>query len=178
MSVITNMPGDRQITLQSHIAADATLHQQNALADRMFAILDRQKARYELTGKIEELDRHKLMLQRMKDDEVEAEKGYQKKQATLRAQIKACVDETERLGKEGYDKHMASGRRGNYKPDGARSSAISGAEKQAKLYQEHIEKNEAEKQVEISNFEKTKQRFREEIAKLEADIGFRKQLLG
>lgn len=177
ISVITNMPGDRQITAQCHIASDASTAEVNALMDRMWSVIDRQKARYEMEGKEADLDVVRKTLQRMEQDFAMAESVYQREQAELRTKSATALEAGEEAAKRAYDEHVNSGRHGRFKLQGARASEVARARQVADAYEEQRKKAEAERSKYIDNIETSRARFREDIARLEGEIARRKALL-
>lgn len=163
MSVVTNMPGDRQFTLQCFVASDAPLDEQNGLADRMFRMVDRQKARYEIEGIVAELTLHNTKLAEMEEDYARTEGEFQRAQDTLRTQIAVCAEAEKDARDMGYSAHVSGGRRGDYHPKGHVLQSINTSQAQAKMYKDQLAKNVAEREKYILSIETNRQRFKDEI---------------
>jgi len=140
MSVVMNIPGERQITLQSFVAVDESLEVQNALADRMNMIADRQRSKYlikdfeaELASKLDEIKFRQVDYQR----QVEAR---DKRIAEANERISVFKEQVDEITKEGYEAHVAAGRAGAYTPKGQIVSRINGATAAAKMEEDKIKK--------------------------------------
>lgn len=178
MSVVMNMPGDRQATLQCFVAQEDGEEAANQLLDRMFRIADRQRARYELVDLSEQLAQHQRSLANFDADFARIEMDFAKKKVEREAEIEAYIAEAERLHKEGYDKWYESGRRGDYVPQGSTKQAIDVARGAAKKVHADIEKAEAERTVALGGIHESQKRYAGEIKRLKVEIDVRKVMLG
>lgn len=178
ISVVTNTPGDRGITIQTYIAADASIAEQNALIDRMMKILDRQKAKYELPSIKDEMELHEKTLARMEVDLKEVEHTFNRDQAKRRAELtalkrsleeeteaslqrhaeraaalKRSIDDQERARKtafdEGYNEWSASGRSGSYEPQGHRKVNLERMDTEMSTRQEAYAAHMASKDAQV-----------------------------
>lgn len=173
ISVVTNMPGDRGITVQTHVALDVPLEEQDRIIDRMFRLVDRQKARYELPDVEDELALHQKTLARMEEDLKGVDHEHNVAQARRRAELKALsreLDEAEETAKRahestlshmartleeytakreaefaaGYDEFTKGGRQGSYEPTGHRRVNLDRMDKQIADFKAQIaEKRDA-----------------------------------
>lgn len=236
ISIVSNFPGERGITVQCHIGSDESLDKQNELVDRMFAVVDRQKAKYELPEVETELELHKKTLARLEEDLKEVEHNFNRAQAVRRAEKKALereLEDAERecgakhdaklkamiatlaeyqgkrdvMFNEGYNEFVASGRAGEYRPDGHRKANLERFDSEIEKFkasiehykgerdqviavetasiqklitekQEEIDRATAERGQHITQTDISKKRYREEIASREAKIKRLKARLG
>lgn len=87
MSIVANIGGDRQITLQTYYERDEPIEAVNALVDRMQAVTDRQEAKYKLVGVLENLKIHLKTLERLEEDLAAVDANHDKKQAERQLQL-------------------------------------------------------------------------------------------
>lgn len=154
VSIVTNLTDSRGITLQSFVALGDPLETQWAVLEKMFALSDRAKAKYEIAVIRDELFVHRRTLQRLEEDSKNAEHEYNRGQAVKRAEIKALerelddatkfasrdykkkendlIDEIKKL-QQSEEKELAEGaadwassrREGPYEPQGAKRISLS-----------------------------------------------------
>lgn len=178
MSIVMNMPGDRQATLQCFVASDASLEEQNALLDRMMRIGDRQKAKYELTALYDDLAKHQQTQSRFGEDfartELEYRTGQAQRDEAKATLLQAIDDET----KAGYGAHATSGRKSEYKLSGAHKQAVNVAQAGIHQLDEQTAKAKAERDRFVEHLDISRTRYAEEIERIEADIARRKAIVG
>jgi hypothetical protein len=102
-SVTTNLDGNRQIVMQGFFAAATPADEANAVLDRVLALADRQRARYELPEVEEELRKHKDALAQFEEDRARVELDFTRDQARREVEIA----EMEKVRDEERAKHLA-----------------------------------------------------------------------
>jgi predicted nucleic acid-binding Zn-ribbon protein len=178
MSLVMNLGGDRQATLQCFIAQEDGEDKANDLLDRMFRIGDRQKARYELDGLTDELAKHESTLTQLNEDFDRLEKEFATKSVELQEEVRGYQAEAEALRQEGYNKWAASGRRGEYHPEGYTKSGIARAEDAAMKAAEAMTKAANERTNEMAGIRVSQLRYGTEIERIKSEIAKRRTLLG
>lgn len=177
-SMIANLPGDRQVTVQCFVAHDEPDDVVNARFDRIFRFIDRQKARYELQDFEEELPKLRETLAQFEEDFAAVDARFEKQQAEADLQILELNKKAEEIEANARSAHNIAGRRGSFKLVGADESNVrnirSGIE-QIKLGKEKAvnERDEHKRNLDISL-----ERHRKGIANLEAKMALRRRLLG
>ena len=178
MSVVANFGRDRQATLQTHVAQDQTEAEIDSQVDRLFRVIDRQKARYEIIDLEDELVKHAQTLALFREDHDRLEAEHQHKVAGLKIQIEEIDATAARARETGYQEHVTSGRQTEYQPKGATKAAIERAAQAAKAVQGEIDKLEAERTVALANLGTSAARYEEQIVKLKDDIVKRHAIIG
>ena len=177
-SIVVNLDGNRQVTAQCFVAENEDDAAINGKFDRVFAILDRQKARYDVVNERDELRKEETTLDQLKEDLTRADHEYEKAQARLGEQIIEMQAQGKSVFESGYSEHMASGRRGDYVPKGqtqAQARAIEGAVAKAA---EDKKRNEAERDQHRAGAMISVQRYEKAIAERKARISHLEQVLG
>lgn len=140
MSLVANIGGDRQITLQTFYERDEPVEAVNALVDRMQAVTDRQEAKYKLVAVLDNLKQHVKTLERLEEDLATVDAKHDQKQAERRLQLDEIVAtaaeqvaaaekqmQAETVNglnarklrwEEAEQKFREGGRRGEFRPDG------------------------------------------------------------
>ncbi len=167
-SIVANLGGDRQITVQCFAGSDEALSAINAKIDMALAVVDRQKARYELVDLAAEFDKVSKTYAQFKEDFARIEADYATSQASLDANLAKAIGLYDDEYAAGYDAHVTSGRRGEYKPTGHRQSALLAIKGHQDKLKEARTKNEAERAAAIQNVEISIRRYEDEIARLTA----------
>lgn len=178
MSVVMNMPGDRQATLQCFVAQEDGEQAANDLLDRMFRIADRQRARYELGDFEQELEKHRRMLANFTEDFARIEKDFALKKVEREEEAAALLEEAASIRKEDFEKFSKSGRQGKYEPVGHCKSVIERKKEAAHNIKLGLDKLEAERVVAMDGIRNSQERFSTEIARLEKEVAKRHALLG
>jgi len=169
-SIVANLGGDRQITVQCFVASDEALSSINDKIDRALAVVDRQKARYELVDLRAEYDKVAKTYSQFKEDYARIEADYAASQATLDEDLTKALALYDDEYQSGYNAHVESGRRGEYKPTGHRQSALLAIKGHQEKLKEARAKNEAERAAAVQNVEISIRRYEDEIARLAARI--------
>ena len=177
-SVVINLDGNRQVTAQCFVAEDEEDSAINFKFDRVFAILDRQKARYDIVNERDELAKEAGTLDQLKEDLARVDHDYDKAQATLDAQLVEMQDQNKGAFEAGYNEHVESGRRGEYVPKGFAAQQARAIEVALSNVKENKEKNNAEREqhrvgvlISVERYEKAVAQRKAKIAELEAVLG-------
>ena len=178
-SVVVNLDGNRQLTMQCFVAEDEPSEVVNAKLDRVFAVIDRQKARYDLVGENEELSKERGTLAQLEEDLARVDLEFEKSQASLKEQMIELNTQRQAALEAGYNEHTAAGRRGDYQPRGQTQqtiNAVSAAERNAA---EGLAKNEAERDQHRQGVMISVERYRKAVDERTARIdGLTKLLAG
>lgn len=169
-SIIANLGDDRQITIQHFIGDDQSDGEVNATMDRIMGFVDRQKAIRkipELRTEQRQLEGQILLAERdlaaVEADHKAASDARDKLLIDLQAREKAEHD-------AGYQEHVASGRRGAYKPAGHRSAMIGRIQADiGKLVEEAI-KQANEREVALQNLNQNLELRRARIRQIDDEI--------
>ena len=176
-SIVANLGGDRQITVQCFVGSDEPLASINKKIDRALAVVDRQKARYELDDLHEERHKTAQTLAQFEEDLARLDLDFEASQDSLRKQITEVLALSNAEFDKGYAEHIASGRRGDYKPIGATKQAIAASEMQKRQIEEAMHKNASERDQALQQTTISVQRFKQALATLEAKIAEREAKL-
>ena len=177
-SVVVNLDGNRQLTMQCFVAEDEPAEVVNAKLDRVFAVIDRQKARYDIVGEREELEKESAALAQFEEDLARVDADFEKAQAGLREQVVEMTTQKTQALEGGYNQHNAAGRRGEYVPSGHTKQTVNAAEAALRNVAETLHKNEAERdqhrlgvEISIDRYHKAIAARKERIATLEKTLG-------
>lgn len=144
MSIVMNIPGERQITLQSFVAQEDGLKAQNDLLDRMNLLAERQRAKYLVKDFEAELATKKDEIKFRLADRQRQEEAHAKKLAEHNAKIGEFKAAAENAKKEGYEIHVNSNRKGPYEPRGHVLTRINACNAGVHNEEEQIKKVEAD----------------------------------
>lgn len=170
MSVTCNAGGDRQLVLQTFVDQEADDSTVNALADRMMRVADRQQAIYKIPALEEEIEKHRKELANFEENFARLEGIHQQQVAELDVKIVTLSERVETERNEGYEEHVASGRKSEYQPKGARAQTIAVGEREIDKLKEQRQKIIDERTQNLDGIEKTRKVFGEQIAKRMAQI--------
>lgn len=138
VSVVVTCGGDRQMNLNAHFGRDDDPAVQNAILDKIMALGDRQKAKYDI-GKLEmefeEVGRH---LRNFLYAIPIAKQSAQHQSAVLNVRLLAQREAREEAYKQGYDAHISSKRRSAYEPSGALKGKLGGMDSDIRKTEEAI----------------------------------------
>jgi hypothetical protein len=125
-SIVSNLGGDRQMTVQCFVGEDEAEEVINSRIDKVFKVLDRQKAKYDLDkleSEFEELGRH---LHNFIKGLAMAEQTARHQVAVLNVKLGEQQMARRDVYEEGYQKHLSQGRKGTFVPGGALQSRLNG----------------------------------------------------
>lgn len=144
-SVVANLDGNRQLTMQCFVGEDEPNEVVNAKLDRAFAVIDRQKARYDIVSENEEMSKERGILAQLEEDLARVDAEFTKTQAELHAQAQEFEAQRSKAIEAGYAEHTASGRRGDYQPRGQTQQTVNAVNAADRNVKAALEKNEAER---------------------------------
>jgi len=176
-SIVANLPGDRQVTVQCFVAEDEENEAVNKRLDRAFGFLDRQKARYEIPEIKDKIEEQEATLAQMERDLAAADEAFEKSQAELDIGMKTAVDTRDSFVQRGYNEHVASGRRGEYEPRGSDKARIDQHQSVIADYTAQKEKNIAEREQYRNNIVVGKRRYEAAIARDKEKLAEKEALL-
>ena len=137
-SIVTNMGGDRQMTVQCFVGEDEDEGIINARIDAVFRICDRQKAKYDLKRLYDEFEEKARHLRNFLNAIPIAEKNGQFQVAALKVELSAKEDARKEVFDEGYNAHAKSSRRGPFEPGGALKSRLTAMDAEIQKVREKI----------------------------------------
>lgn len=118
-SIVTNMGGDRQMTVQCFVGEDEPDEVINARIDKVFRICDRQKARYDLDKQYAEFEEAARHLRNFLNAIPIAEDSSKRQIAALKVELAAKEEARKEVWEEGYQAHLSGHRKGEFVPNGA-----------------------------------------------------------
>jgi hypothetical protein len=176
-SVVVNLDGNRQLTMQCFVAEDEPNEAVNAKLDRIFAVIDRQKARYDLVNEHEELSKESTMLAQLEEDLARVDADFEKAQASLKAQGEEISAQQAALVEAGYNEHVNSGRRGEYQPRGVTQQGVKATQVALENVTAELKKNEAERDQHRQGVLISIDRYKKAIAERTSRIGGLEKLM-
>lgn len=177
-SIVSNLDGNRQITVQCFVAEDESDEVVNAKLDRVFRVIDRQKARYDIVSEDEEMAKEKATLHQLQEDLARVDADFEATQSGLNEEIIKIDAQGQEAFLKGYNDHAASGRRGEYNPSGASKAQLTNIGMAKKNIEDTLKKNEAERDQHRTGVSISIQRYHQAIAERETRIGTLKAMLG
>ena len=175
ISVVVGCGDTRQISLRTMLVASTPEAEANALLDKVFRIADRQRARYDLEKEEHEFDQVGTALTALIAGLPIAQRTYLQTVEKLKAEMKVCSEQYDKLHEEGYEEHTRTGRRGGYEPTGARKANMERAKVQGKKIAEEIDRQRTEAAQQLENSLKSIERYRKDlVARKEKVDGMRK----
>lgn len=177
-SIVSNLDGNRQITVQCFVAEDASDTEVNAKLDRVFRVVDRQKARYDLVTEHEELEKESKILVQLKEDLARIDSDFDVAQAKLDEQMKEFDQQHADLFAQGYNTHVGTGRKGEYTPAGFAAGQLRAIEQATANAEDAKKKNEAEREQHRTGALISVSRYEKAIADRKARITAGEALLG
>ncbi len=171
-SIIANLGDNRQMTVQCFVDSDEPLTAMHAKIDKAQAVVDRQRAKYELKDLLEEREKHVRTLNQSEEDVAKLEAEFESGQARADVQIGLLGEQIAAINKESY----ARGRQGGpVGADKARASALAGEQKA--LMDEKAKQAEERKQA-LQNYLVSHERFTAAVADYDRKIAEARALIG
>jgi hypothetical protein len=170
MSVTCNAGGDRQLVLQTFVDQEAGDEAANALADRLMRVADRQQAIYRIPGLEEEIEKVERAHAMFEENIAHVILTHAKQVATLDEQIVELQGKREEVFNTGYNAHVESGRRSEYKPQGSALSRLNAFDAQLEKLKEQRQKIMDEDKENEKNIQRTRDVNNGSIAKLKKQI--------
>ncbi len=118
-SIASNMGGDRQMTVQCFVAEDEDLEVINRRIDRVMAVIDRQKARYDLSKEEKEFEEVALHTRNFLNAIPQAETAARAQLERLEAELVGMQEARSEVHDQAYVAFVKSGRRGQFVPKGS-----------------------------------------------------------
>lgn len=199
-NLVINLAGERQITFQSGYEGDETDEAVYARIDRMMKIGDRYKARYSIPEIEADLAKQEETVANLLVDKARLDVEFQAAQAARLEEIEKCKEaanshilglsqrraDLERHGQEAW---AASGRRGEYKPQGSsgieldrltKAMVDAGTERDKAIagIQLDIDKAAAERERAEENQAISLERWSKAIEETKANLARMRQLAG
>lgn len=137
-SVAVNMGGDRQMTVQCFVGEDEPDAAINAKMDKVFRIVDRQKARYDLDKEYKEFEEIGRHLRNFLNAIPIAEKNAQFQTAALAVELNAKQEARKEVFDGAYSQHVANHRRGEFKPGGALNGRLAAMDSEIQKVKDKI----------------------------------------
>lgn len=174
-SIVANLGGDRQATVQFYVGRDDEVRAIHLMTDRVMAVLDRQKAKYELKDMREEVITLSGKLDQFRADKEKILKDFGIKLAYLGVQAGTLNEDGDSARNEAYDAHVKTGRTAEFKPVGHVKAQLERIEGGKRQVADEIAKQEAEQvqavhgvNASIAMHEKALIGFEKQIAEREA----------
>lgn len=171
-SIIANVGDNRQITCQCFVGIEEETPAIHARIDKVQAVIDRQRARYEIKDLLKEREKHAVTLARAEDDFKRVEQTFKDQQDAhdrrlmdIAAQI-AEIDETASI------RGRVSGPQG---ADKSRKNALIAERKDIAALKEQ---QRAERDQHHTNVVISIERFKEALADCDAKIAECRDLIG
>jgi hypothetical protein len=169
-SITANLDGSRQIVVQCFTDGDESLEATHAKIDRAMAVVDRQKARYQIVDLRKERAQLVDELAQGAQDLAEVDLNFVKAQAGLDVQAGELNRQAEEVFKQAYEAHDRTGRTGKFKLVGhakANTERVQAALDQVAALKA---KNEAEREQHRQGFQISQQRREARVALLDGEI--------
>lgn len=162
-SIVANLGGDRQITVQCFVGEDESLTAINERIDRVLTVVDRQKARYEVETIVADIAKHRQTLLQGEEDLARQDEAYEAAQASLKERAGLLHGSIKDIEASAH----ANGRGG---PAGAAKAQAANAHAEIKTIAGEMMKNTAERDQYRSNAVVSLERFRQAIVDGEARL--------
>lgn len=177
-SIVANLGGDRQITIQCFVGEDEADDAVNARMDRAFRVVDRQKAKYELVDLRDELIKKQETLAQFHEDKARIDHDIDVKLAMLDVQVGVGNDTLTAMNNDAYEAHVKTGRQGEFRAAGATKANMERVKQGLAQIQEQRDKIVAERNQHHESVMISITRYEAAIAADEAKIAAREALLG
>lgn len=151
-SVVLNVGGDRQVSFNGHFDRDDDQESQNRIVDRVMAVGDRQKAKYDLEKAENEFEEAARHLRNFLNAVPMAEKEVEYRVAVLKVELAEMIKVRNERYNEYAAKHVADRRKGPFEPRGAQIGALANMDNEIEKKRHAIEAapKDAEQQRQIS----------------------------
>ncbi len=118
-SLMCNLGGDRQMTVQCFVDEAEEDDVVNRRIDRVFRVMDRQKAKYDLDKEIKEFEEVALHTRNFLNAIPMAEQAAKAQVETLKAELLGMQEARKEVFDKGYNAHVVGRRQGEFVPSGA-----------------------------------------------------------
>ena len=177
-SFTTNLGGDRQIVLQTHIAGDMPDDIIDAVLDRILRAGDRQKAKYDLEKLEEEFRTVGVALTNLVDGFPIAERNHAKEQVERAETIAALREQISSIRDTAYEDFTNSGKRGTFRLVGHAEANSRRVQGQIDSLLEREKSAEADKAQHRETLLKSVVHYRQDIAKRRAKLNALRAIAG
>lgn len=178
LSIVQSLPGDRQIQVKTCFLQSTPQREVDKIMDSLFRAGDRQKAKYDLASLHDTLEDHEKNLGRALEDVARLDVEHEAAKDLRRGELSNLQIAREQAYQDGVAKHTASGRHAAYQPAGAKKNELEAFDKQAGAMRAAQEKADNERTVAKGQLEISIARFREEIARIKAQMAICHTVLG
>ena len=162
-SVIANLGDDRQLTTQCFVDSDAPLATIHAAVDKAMAVVDRQRAKYQLRDLTSERKNHAQTKERAEEDLNRLEEQYRTQVEQEKVYLGSLHAEVKQIEETAYQ----AGRKAPVGASKARSTAIRSTIKETNVARE---KAEAERKQALINYAASIERHDAAIAEVDLKI--------
>ena len=178
VTVTCNLGGERQMNLAAHFERDASPEEQNRILDQVMRIADRQKARYDLEKMEENFQVVGMNTRNFLLAMGGAEMELKTRVARLKIEAQAKRDAKKEIHDAAYNEHIASGRRGEFKPKGGDLQRMNLADAEIAKLEAAIEAAPKDADQERAKSVATIQRHQEDLRIRRRQINDLRQLAG
>jgi len=178
VSILKNLGGNAQITLQTFYPQDATSAEADSIIDALVFRVNRQGAMAEIPDLQEELTKHEKTAAQFDEDFARVEAEFQHAQAARVVEAKTLEVDRKKIHDEAYAEHAKSGRQTAFEPRGHVKQILSRHDAALSRLTSEIEKAQAERDQAVNNLNISRERYAAEIARLKSEISKRTALLG
>jgi uncharacterized small protein (DUF1192 family) len=168
-SIVCNLGGDRQMTIQCFVGEDESDAVVAARIDRIFRVVDRQKARYSIGDLQKERAKLEDELSQGEEDVATVDLNFNRAQAGLDVQLAELNKQHEQIFNAAYEAHTKA-RTGEFKPTGHAKANLDRIKSAVDQIHEQRAKNDAERAQHRDGFLISQNRRRDRIALLSAEI--------
>ncbi len=177
-SIVCNLGGDRQMTVQCFVEEDEADEIINTRIDKVFRVLDRKKAQYDLSKletEFEEVGRH---LRNFLNAIPVAEKTAQHQEALLTVRLNEQRLAREEVYQRGYAAHNTAGRRGAFTPTGALKGQLGGMDIEIKKTEDALKALPNDTAQHRSQVAENVRKYQDDLAKRRVAINDLRKLAG
>lgn len=177
VSVAFQLDEGSHATLQTHFDQGMPPEEADRVLDWLMARVERQRARAQIPELQSKIDAVRNVVSRLELDQAECREKHAKAQADREIGLKTINADRDAIFKEGYDRHVADGRKSQYQPQGARKESLDRHTQQAGKLAEELRKAQAEHEVELKNRQTNLDGHKRELAELERQIEKRQRMV-
>lgn len=123
-SIVVNMGGERQMTVQCFVDSDETEEMISRKIDKVFRVVDRQKAKYDLDKEEKEFEEAARHLRNFLNAIPIAETELKHRIAVMKVELQGMQEGRKQVYEAGYEKFLGSNKKGTFRPAGALESQL------------------------------------------------------
>lgn len=176
-SIVSNLGGDRQMTVQCFVGEDEVDAEVNSKIDRVFRVVDRQRARYQLVDLREERIKTSETLAQFEEDYARVEADYKKAAAERGVQLLELEQRRQGIHDGAYSTHAKSGRQTAFEPRGHTKQALDAFDAAKAQVEAEQVKADGERDQHKSNLDISLTRFRKALVAIDEKIAAAEALL-